>query len=240
MAPKRVSPVRYGPFLQRCLVGALCALLPLGGSWPSARGANIRASPSAIFLIARGELSDPFFAHSIVLVMSNLAPAPVGIIINRPTPMPVSRLFPDVARLRHAPAKVYFGGPVDFTSVWFLFRAGHAHRHAVRVLDGIFLSADARLLRQLLARRRPMAGLRIFVGHAGWVPGQLQAEIRAGDWTVRKVKPATIFGHRSQYPWPSPSMPQHGALRPAVARRIGRARAGCSRCRRNLGGPRIL
>lgn len=235
MAPKRVSPVRYGPCLQRCMVGALCALVPLGGSGLPARAANIGPSPSAIFLIAQRGLSGPFFAHSIVLVMNNLAPAPVGIIINRPTPIPVSRLFPDVERLRHASAKVYFGGPVDFTSVWFLFRAGHAHRHAVHVLDGVFLSADARLLRHLLARRRPMAGLRIFVGHAGWAPGQLQAEIRAGVWTVRKVNPRTIFGHRSQYPWPAPSMPQHGALRPAVARGLG-----CSRCRRNLGAPRTL
>ncbi len=225
MAPERVSPVRYGPYLQRCMVGALCALLPLGGSWPTAYAANSRPSARAIFLIAQGELSDPFFAHSIVLVMNNLAPAPVGIIINRPTPILVSRLFPDVKRLHHAPARVYFGGPVEFTSVWFLFRAARAPRHAVRVLDGIFLSADVRLLRHLLDRRRPMAGLRIFVGHAGWAPGQLQAEIRAGDWTLRKVQPGTIFGHGAQYPWPSPGMPRHGALRPAVARGIGRTHA---------------
>ena len=31
--------------------------------------------------------------------MNNLGPAPVGIIINRPMPIPVSRLFPDLKRL---------------------------------------------------------------------------------------------------------------------------------------------
>ena len=214
--------MRYGPHLPRCLVGALCALLPLGGAWPSSRTANTPPSPHAIFLVARAGLSSPFFAHSIVLVMNNLAPAPVGIIINRPTPMPVWKLFPDAGHLRHTSAKVYLGGPVDFTSVWFLFRARHTRRHAVRVIGGIFLSADAGLLRHLLARDRPMAGLRIFVGHAGWAPGQLQAEIRAGDWTVRKVKPGAIFGHRSQYPWPSPILPQHSKLRAAVARGVER------------------
>src|ERR1700716_3668016 len=69
---------------------------------------------TAILLIARDGLPDPNFAGSVVLVMNNLGPAPVGIIVNRPMPTPVSRLFPDLKRLAQVHDRLYFGGPIEF------------------------------------------------------------------------------------------------------------------------------
>ena len=104
------SPVRSSFCLQRYVAGALCALLLLSGSsWPTS--ASDAKPLTAILLIARDDLPDSNFADSVVLVMNNLGPAPVGIIINRPMPIPVSRLFPDLKRLAHVRDKVYFGGP---------------------------------------------------------------------------------------------------------------------------------
>ena len=225
-------PVRFRFSLQRGKVGVFCAFLVFAASCLPCGVAGAARSPSAIFLVARGALTDPFFAHSVVLVMNNLAPAPLGIIINRPTSLPVARLFPDVGRLRSAQAKVYFGGPVDFQSVWFLFRARTPPRRAVEVLNGVYLSADGRLLRRLLARNRPMAGLRIFAGHAGWAPGQLEAEIRAGYWTLRRADAGSLFGHGSDYPWPAPRVPRNGSLRAAAWRRTGHTDAGSGQTRR--------
>src|SRR5437763_709149 len=73
--------------------------------------------------------------------------------------------------------KVYFGGPVEIASVSFLFRADTPPEHATQILDGVYVSTNGELLRKLLARDKPMEGLRIFVGHSGWVLGQLEAEI---------------------------------------------------------------
>jgi putative transcriptional regulator len=141
--------------------------------------------------------------------MNNLAPGPVGIIINRPMPVPVSRLFPEIERLAQVRDKVYFGGPVDFGSVWFLFHAAKPPEHAIQACDGVYLSADRKLLLQLLGRSKPMDGLRIFLGHAGWAPGQLEAEIERHDWTPRRAEMEAIFSGKSEYPWPSPQDPSH-------------------------------
>jgi putative transcriptional regulator len=140
--------------------------------------------------------------------MNNLAPAPVGIIINRPMPIPVSRLFPDLKRLAQVRDKVYFGGPVEFGSVWFLFRATAPPEHAIQTCDGVYLSADRELLLRLLGRDKPMDGLRIFVGHAGWAPGQLEAEIANGDWTLKRAVPEAIFSGKSEHPWPRTQAPK--------------------------------
>ena len=114
--------MRSGFCLRHYVAAALCALLLWSGSsWPESAP---DAKPlTAILLIARDGLPDSNFADSVVLVMNNLGPAPVGIIINRPMAIPVSRLFPDLKRLAKVRDKVYFGGPIEFGSVWFLFRA---------------------------------------------------------------------------------------------------------------------
>ena len=159
---------------------------------------------TAILLIARDELQPPDtdFGESVVLVMNNIGPAPVGVIVNKPTEIPVARLFPDLKRLAQLPDKVYFGGPVEFGTVWFLFRAAKAPQHAIQALDGIYLSADRELLLQLLGRDKPMDGLRIFLGHSGWAPGQLEAEIAHGAWNLGHAEPSVIFNGKSEHPWP--------------------------------------
>jgi putative transcriptional regulator len=195
--------------LQRYAAGALCALLLFSGSsWP---GSATDAKPlTAILLVARDDLRDSSFADSILLVMNNLAPGPVGIIINRPMPVPVSHLFPDLKHLAQVRDKVYFGGPVDLESVWFLFRAAAPPEHAIQACEGVYLSADRHLLLQLLGRSKPMDGLRIFLGHAGWAPGQLEAEIERGDWTSKRAEMEAIFSGKSEHPWPSsPQDPKH-------------------------------
>jgi putative transcriptional regulator len=153
-------------------------------------------------------LPDSDFAESVVLVMNNLGPAPIGIIINRPMPVPVSHLFPDLKRLAKMPDKLYFGGPVDLESVWFLYRAATPPEHGVQACDGVYLSADRQLLLQLLGRDKPMDGLRIFVGHAGWAPGQLEAEIERHDWTSKRAEKEAIFNGKSEHPWPAPQAPK--------------------------------
>ncbi len=196
-----LSRARSLPCL-RCLIAqALCALLLL----PSARTPAEDTKPvTAILLIARGALHDPNFADSVVLVMNHLGPAPVGLVVNRPTEIPVSRLFPDLKRLQPLPDKLYFGGPVELTSVWFLFRAARAPAHAIQAFGNLYLSANRDLLLQLLGRAKPMEGLRIFMGHSGWGPGQLQGEIAQGAWTLEHADAEAIFRRKSEHPWPAP------------------------------------
>ena len=200
--------MKPGFCLQRVAAGAVCALLLFSASsWP-VPGTDSKPL-SAILIIARDNLSDPDFANSIVLVMNNLGPGPVGIIINRPTPVAVSHLFPGLKQLAQVSDKVYFGGPVDTESVWFLFHAATPPEHAIEACDGVYLSADRQLLLQLLGRNKPMENLRIFLGHAGWMPGQLEAEIERHDWTSKRAEMEAIFSGKSEHSWPSTQDPGH-------------------------------
>lgn len=190
------------------MLPGLCVLLTL--VLPRVTPAGDAQPMTAILITAKAELRDPFFADSVVLVLNNLGPAPLGVVINRPTPLPVAQLFPDLKRLAELHDHVYFGGPVEFGSVWFVFRAAKPPDHAVRACDGVYVSSSRKLLLQLLARDKPMDGLRIFAGHSGWGPGQLESEIARGDWTLARAEPDVIFGSKSEHPWPAPGKPKDG------------------------------
>jgi len=186
---------------------ALCAFLLLFAvSWPTS--ADVKKPLTAILLVARADLPDSNFRDSVVLVMNNIGPAPGGLIINRPTRIAVSRLFPDLERLAQMDAKVYFGGPVAIGSVSFLFRADTPVENATQVLKGIYVSTSLELLRKLLSRDKPMEGLRVFIGYSGWAPGQLESEIARGGWTLAPADPDAIFGRRSEHPWPERQVPR--------------------------------
>ena len=190
---------------------ALCVfLLLLVVSWSSA--ADDAKPLTTIVLVARAELPDSNFRDAVVLVLNNVGPAPGGVIINRPTRIPVSRLFPDVESLQQLDDKVYFGGPVQIRFLSFLFRAATPPEDAIRVVDDVYISASRPLLTKLLARDKPMEGLRIFIGYSGWAPGQLEGEIVRGDWTLKPADASTIFDRKSERVWPEESAPE-GARR---------------------------
>jgi len=186
----------------RSRAGLFCVLLILLQHFVPTR-AEDSSHLTAILLTARSELPDPDFADSVVLVMNNLGPAPIGVIVNRPTQISVAEVFPNLTRLAYLHDKVFFGGPVELNPVWFLFRAATPPKHAIRTFGDTWLSADRDLLLTLLGRDKPMDGLRIFLGHSGWAPGQLEAEIKHGDWALGHADPDAIFKSKSNHPWPS-------------------------------------
>jgi putative transcriptional regulator len=192
----RNSLIRRG----RDVIRAFAFLLALGLPWPAT--ADTPKALTAILLVARAELPDPNFKDSVVLVTNKLGPAPVGVIVNRPTRIPVARLFPDLDHLARLDDKLYFGGPVEISGVSFLFRADEPHENAVLVFEGVYLSTNRELLLKLLRRDRPLEGLRIYIGYSGWAPSQLEAEISRGDWTLEPVDASAIFDGNSERPWP--------------------------------------
>jgi putative transcriptional regulator len=62
-------------------------------------------------------------------------------------------------------------------------------------------------MRKLLGRDKPMDGLRIIIGHSGWAPGQLEAEIARGDWTFAPAETDAIFDGKSEHLWPEQQAP---------------------------------
>lgn len=159
------------------------------------------AADAGDFLVAHKRLGDPNFSQTVLLVTRSEPEGTAALVLNRPSRMPVARLFPGMPELSALPDVIYLGGPVAPDRVSFLIRAPSAPPESLPVMKGLYVSESAALLRSLLARASPMEGLRIFVGSAGWGPAQLEGEMLRGDWHLIPGDMDMIFTKRPESLW---------------------------------------
>jgi putative transcriptional regulator len=182
------------------MVRSIFLLLLLGLAWPTF-GDDDDPATKPMLLVARKNLPDPFFRESVVLVTNYGAIGPVGIIVNRPTEVTLAKVFADVERLRTPQAKLFFGGPVRPEEIVVLFRAASAPPETTRILEGLYITSNPETLRKVLTKDIPADDLRVFGGHAGWGPGQLESEIARNDWHLTAVDAKTIFEKKPESLW---------------------------------------
>ena len=127
-------------------------------------------------LVAVPGMLDPNFDATVVYVFDTTDGA-AGLILNRPTDIPLSDVLPDLGEAAAAPAVVFHGGPVMVEHGLVL----GATQTEITVLDTEAASgADPK-------------SVRVFAGYAGWETGQLEAEIAAGGWFAVDNSPADVL-----------------------------------------------
>jgi putative transcriptional regulator len=149
-------------------------------------------------LVATPVLADPNFRRTVVLIVEHEpAEGTLGVVLNRPTDVPVGRVLEPWSQLVTGPSVVFRGGPVAPDSAlaialvpgdaeplgWHSLAADPAMSR----LGLVDLDAPPDLLASAINR------LRVYAGYAGWAPGQLKAEIDEGAWYVISAEPSDVF-----------------------------------------------
>ncbi|MGH9654267.1 MAG: YqgE/AlgH family protein, partial [Bryobacteraceae bacterium] len=93
-----------------------------------------KSPPAGRLLVATEKLGDPAFAQSVILIVDSDDQGTVGLMINRRTTVPISRIF---KRKRAGSDPVYIGGPVELRSVQALLRSSVRVSDATRVVGGV-------------------------------------------------------------------------------------------------------
>jgi putative transcriptional regulator len=145
-----------------------------------------RITPGMI-LVAGEKLGDPHFAETVVLITRCEADGgTMGVILNRPMDLTIAKAFPQM----HGSADlVYDGGPVSPDTVQALLRTSEKLENAEHVLADIYSVTRKAPLEKSINERLAKSKFRVYLGYAGWGPGQLENELRMGAWsTVRGAK----------------------------------------------------
>jgi putative transcriptional regulator len=159
-------------------------------------------------LLASPTMADPNFARSVVLIAEHTDEGAMGLVLNRPAETTVAEAVPDLAWLADDGANVYVGGPVAATAVIVLAEFDRPDLAGALVEDDLgFIGADADEPAQLDGAVRRA---RVFAGHAGWGPGQLEDELAEDAWIVEPPRREEVFTD------------EPGDLWAAVLRRKGR------------------
>ncbi len=152
--------------------------------------AEVRAG---MLLVASPALVDPNFVDSVVLLLDVDDQGALGVVINRPSGVPVSEVLDRWAPVVDEPEVLFRGGPVgtDGALAVGLLRDSEDVPVGFRPVGGPLGLLDLDTPVELL--EGSLAGLRIFAGYAGWGADQLAGEIEEGSWYVVPAEAADAF-----------------------------------------------
>jgi len=133
-------------------------------------------------LAANPRVSGPY-QGTVLLALPSGNGRHLGLILNRPTALRASAMFPELASGAKLAAPLFFGGPYLPGSLFALVRCPHPPTEdSVEVLAGLYLAQGRDEVAQVAGRLPARA--RFFVGVVVWQRGELQSELDAGDWLV--------------------------------------------------------
>jgi putative transcriptional regulator len=170
------------------------------------------ASWAGKLLVATPLIDEPTFRRSVIAVLHHTDEGAVGVVLNRPSTLPVGEPFPDWHALAADPPVMFSGGPVADTAVVCLARlrgdgvpAGFAGlATGVGVLD---IQAGIDDLRE------SVDSVRLFAGYAGWAADQLEGEVAEGAWAIVDAEPDDIHGDQPEDLWVRVLRRQAGPLK---------------------------
>lgn len=159
-------------------------VVPHHGAMSGTTAAGLPPAPGML-LVAAPTLLDPNFVDTVVLLLDADDEGAIGVVLNRPTPVPVEEVLPDWGPVVAEPEVLFQGGPVSTEgalAVALLEDGVVVPDTGFRPVAGPFGLVDLDTPVDALAGR--LAGVRIFAGYAGWGAGQLEEEIEEGAWYV--------------------------------------------------------
>ena len=167
--------------IQLFVAAALLAAAPLLAAEEPGKGK---------LLVATEQVRGPIFAETVILLLLHDETGTMGLIVNRKTETSAGQALPEADLVRRYSGKLYFGGPVDRSTIRALLRSDDPPADAVPIVDNVYL---APIEDGSPGHSQDEATLRFFIGYAGWSPGQLDAEMLSGSWHVMPANSDVVF-----------------------------------------------
>ena len=154
-------------------------------------------------LVASRDLGDPNFAKTVILLVHySEGQGAVGLVVNKRTDVPISRVFHDLKEASGRKDPVYIGGPVELNSVLALLKSASKPEGADKIFGDVYLISNKDLLTKTLASDAEPTAFHTYIGYAGWQPGQLEHEVELGAWHIMPADVGTVFHADPDSVWP--------------------------------------
>ncbi len=164
-------------------------------------------------LVATPALVDPNFAQTVVLILDHDEDGTIGVVLNRPSSVPVGSVLPNWSVSVDPPEVLFEGGPVSTDAalaVACVPETDEPDPIGFRRLFGVTGIIDLDTPPEVLAPA--VTRLRVFAGYSGWGSGQLAAELAEGSWYVVDSTTHDIFDAAPGRLWSSVLRRQPGEL----------------------------
>jgi putative transcriptional regulator len=153
-------------------------------------------------LVASRGLADPHFAKTVVLLVDYDAKGVVGLILNRRTDVPLSRVLEGLKAAKGRLDQVYVGGPLGTPSLFALLESEAKLDGAEHIFGSVYLISKKERFEQIISTRPDPSVFHVYLGYAGWSPHQLRTEVQLGAWFIFRADAKTVFDADPDSLWP--------------------------------------
>lgn len=144
-------------------------------------------------LVASRELGDPNFAETVILLVRCDAQGVIGLILNRRTDIPLSRVLEQLDAAKDRSDPVYLGGPVETPAVFGLLQSTAKLEGAEQVFNGVYWISTKTAFEKTISGRPDRGIFHVYLGYAGWSTDQLRREVKQGSWFIFQGDARTVF-----------------------------------------------
>jgi len=168
-------------------------------------------------LVATELVEGELFAETVVLLLFYDETGAFGLVVNRPTDVSPDELLADEEGIADYDGTLFWGGPVQMDSLRALLRTDEPPEEAEKILDSVYLVSLEDALQQ---GPTDPARLRLYIGYAGWAPGQLDYELARGSWRVVPATDELVFAEAPRELWKqlAPAHEQRAAAKTTIRR----------------------
>jgi len=152
-------------------------------------------------LVASRNLGDPQFVETVILLVRYDAEGVLGLILNRRTDIPISRVLEGVKAAKDRSDPVYLGGPVGTADVFALLQSRAKIEGAEPIFNSVYLVTSKPVFEQTISARPDPSVFHVYVGYAGWTEDQLQKEVDLGAWFIFPAQASTVFNTAPDSLW---------------------------------------
>jgi len=150
-------------------------------------------------LVAGPILKDPNFERAVVLITEHNDEGARGLVLNRASTPSVGEAVPELDWIAGAGEPVFVGGPVVPDGVIVLAEWDDPELAVVLVEPDLgFVPGD---VDDTVAVAAAVRRARVYAGHAGWGPGQLEAELEEEAWIVEAPLREELFSSEPEGLW---------------------------------------
>ena len=147
-------------------------------------------------LVASPQMSDPRFAGTVIYVVAHDRSGAMGLVLNRSFGEGSLKELLRGFGVENTPTdgiiQLQYGGPVDGSRGFVLHSPDFSGAGTRLIGKGVALSSGFDVLRAIASGKGPQQR-RIYLGYAGWGPGQLEEELGRDDWMTAPADSAVVF-----------------------------------------------
>jgi putative transcriptional regulator len=150
-------------------------------------------------LISEPFLLDSYFKRAVVLLSEHDSKGTLGFILNKPTDVNLNDAVEDFPEFD---APLYFGGPVETDTLFYIHTVGSLLEGAREITTGIWFGGDYDQLKFMIDTKqiRPDQ-IRFYAGYSGWEPKQLDNEMKEKSWLLSNATPKFTFFDNPKLLW---------------------------------------